>query len=137
MIAPSRRAVPNVVDSSAWLEYFADSAAAKHFAGAIEAVERLVVPSVCLLEVFKVVLRQRGEGDALQAVALMLQGKVVELDAALAMASAKAGVEHKLPLADSVVYATAQAVGGVVWTQDEDFDGLPGVEYFPKQAGNS
>ena len=94
-----------------------------------------MVPSVCLLEVFKLVPRQRGEGDALQAVALMQQGRVVELDAALVLAAARAGVEHKLPLVDSIVYATAQAVGGVVWTQDDDFDGLPGVEYFPKQAG--
>jgi predicted nucleic acid-binding protein len=135
VIAPPRRAGPNVVDSSAWLEYFANAPGAKHFAGAIEAIDRLVVPAVCLLEVFKVVLRQRGEGDALQAVALMQQGRVVELDAALALASAKAGVQHKLPLADSIVYATAQALGGVVWTQDEDFDGLPDVEYFPKPAG--
>lgn len=135
MIAPSKRSGPNVVDSSAWLEYFADAAGAKHFAGAIEAVERLVVPAVCLLEVFKVVLRQRGEGDALQAVALMQQGSVVDLDAVLALDAAKAAVEHKLPLADSIVYATAQAVGGVVWTQDEDFDGLPDVRYFPRQAG--
>lgn len=135
MIAPPKRASPNVVDSSAWLEYFADASGAKHFAGAIEAIDRLVVPAVCLLEVFKVVLRQRGESDALQAVALMQQGRVVELDAPLALAAATAGVEYKLPLADSIVYATAQAVGGVVWTQDEDFDGLPGVAYFPKPAG--
>ncbi len=137
MIAPSKRAGPNVVDSSAWLEYFADAAGAKHFAAAIEDVERLVVPVVCLLEVFRVVLRQRGESDALQAVALMQQGRVVDLDAVLALASAKAGVDRKLPLADSIVYATAQAEGGVVWTQDEDFDGLPGVEYYPKPAGKS
>lgn len=136
MIAPSRRAGPNVVDSSAWLQYFADAVGAKHFAGAIEAVERLVVPSICLLEVFKVVLRQRGEGDALQAVALMQQGRVVTLDAALALASAQAGIEHKLPPADSIVYATAQAVRGVVWTQDEAFKGLPGVEYFERRAGH-
>jgi len=136
-MAPSKRASPNIVDSSAWLEYFADAAGAKHFAGAIEAVERLVVPAICLLEVFKVVLRQRGESDALQAVALMQQGRVVDLDGVLALASAKAGVEHKLPLADSIVYATAQAEGGVVWTQDEDFDGLPGVKYYPKPAGKS
>jgi predicted nucleic acid-binding protein len=135
VIAPSKRANPNVVDSSAWLEYFSDAPGAKHFAGAIEAVDRLVVPAVCLLEVFKVVLRQRGESDALQAVALMQHGRVVDLDAPLALAAAKAGVEHKLPLADSIVYATAQAVGGVVWTQDEDFEGLPGVEFFPKPAG--
>jgi predicted nucleic acid-binding protein len=132
VIAPAKRAGPNVVDSSAWLEYFANTSGAKHFASAIEAVDRLVVPTVCLLEVFKVVLRQRGESDALQAVALMQQGSVVDLDAPLALAAAKAGVEHKLPLADSIVYATAQVVGGTVWTQDEDFAGLPNVEYFPK-----
>lgn len=122
------------MDSSAWLEYFADAPGAKHFASVIETVDRLVVPAVCLTEVFKVVLRQRGENDALQAVALMQQGSVVDLDAALALAAGKAGVEHKLPLADSIVFATAQLVSGVVWTQDDDFKGLPNVEYFPKAA---
>lgn len=137
MIAPPKRAGPNVVDSSAWLEYFANGEGATHFASSVEAVSRLVVPTVCLLEVFKVVLRQRGESDALQAIALMQQGTVVGLDASLALAAAKAGVEHKLPLADSIVYATAQSVGGVVWTQDDDFDGLPDVEYFPKVSGKA
>jgi predicted nucleic acid-binding protein len=99
-------------------------------------VRRLVVPSVCLLEVFKVVARQRGEGDALQAVAIMQQGDVVDLDGALALSAARLGVDHKLPLADSIVYATARAVGGVVWTQDEDFDGLPEVQYVPKRRGS-
>lgn len=129
------RARPNVVDSSAWLAYFAEEPTAAAFAAAIEDVRRLVVPSMCLLEVFKVVLRQRGEGDALQAVAIMQQGDVIELDAALAMSAARLGVEHKLPLADSVVYATARAVGGVVWTQDEDFDGLPDVQFVAKGRG--
>lgn len=133
MIAPAKRT--NVVDSSAWLAYFADEPGAAHFAAAIEAVDRLIVPSVCLLEVFKVVLRQRGEGEALQAVALMQQGKVIDLDATLAIAAATAGVSHKLPLADSVVYATAQAAGAVLWTQDDDFDGLPDVEYFARSGG--
>jgi predicted nucleic acid-binding protein len=130
------RARPNVVDSSAWLAYFAEEATAADFAAAVEDVRRLVVPSVCLLEVFKVVARQRGEGDALQAVAIMQQGDVVDLDAALALSAARLGVDHKLPLADSIVYATARAVGGVVWTQDEDFDGLPDVQYFPKRRGS-
>lgn len=133
MIAPAKRT--NVVDSSAWLAYFADEPGAAHFAAAIEAVDRLIVPSVCLLEVFKVVLRQRGEGEALQAVAVMQQGKVIDLDATLAIAAATAGVSHKLPLADSVVYATAQAAGAVLWTQDDDFDGLPDVEYFARSGG--
>jgi len=137
VIAPAKRAAttgPNVVDSSAWLEYFADGPGAGRFAAAIEAVDRLVVPSVCLLEVFKVVLRQRGESDALQAVALMQQGTVIDLDAALALSAATVGVVHKLPLADSIVYATAQRMAGTVWTQDEDFDGLPGVKFHPKLA---
>ena len=129
------RARPNVVDSSAWLAYFAEEPTAADFAAAIEDVRRLVVPAVCLLEVFKIVTRQRGEGDALQAVAIMQQGDVVGLDAALALSAARLGVDLKLPLADSIVYATARAVGGVVWTQDEDFERLPDVQYFPKRAG--
>ncbi len=134
MIAPPRHSGPNVVDSSAWLEYFAGGPGAGLFANAIEAVDRLIVPAICLLEVFKVVLRQRGESDALQAVALMQQGGVVDLDASLALTAARVGVEHKLPLADSIVYATAVVAGAAIWTQDEDFKGLPGVSYFPKHA---
>lgn len=127
---------PNVVDSSAWLAYFADEPTAADFAAAIEAPHHLVVPAVCLLEVFKVVARQRGDGDALQAVAIMQQGNVVDLDAALALSAARLGVDHRLPLADSIVYATARTVGGVLWTQDEDFDGLPDVQYVPKRRGS-
>ena len=130
------RARPNVVDSSAWLAYLADEPTAADFAAAIEDPRRLVVPVVCLLEVFKVVVRQRGEGDALHAVALMQQGEVVDLDGALALSAARLGVEHQLPLADSIVYATAQAVGGVIWTQDDDFEGLPDVQYFPKRRAS-
>ena len=126
------RARPNVVDSSAWLAYFADEPSAATFAPAIEDVRLLVVPAVCLLEVFKVVARQRGEGDALQAVAIMQQGAVVDLDPTLALSAARAGLDHRLPLPDSIVYATARSVGGVVWTQDADFEGLPDVRYVPK-----
>lgn len=123
---------PNVVDSSAWLAYFAEEPSAGAFAGAIEDVRLLVVPAVCLLEVFKIVARQRGEGDALQAVAIMQQGLVVDLDAALALSAARVGLDHKLPLADSIVYATARSVDGVVWTQDDDFEGLPNVRFVAK-----
>jgi predicted nucleic acid-binding protein len=128
------RARLNVVDSSAWLAYFANEPSAADFAPAIEAVDRLVVPAVCLLEVFKIVARQRGEGDALQAVAVMQQGLVVDLDGALALSAARVGLDHRLPLADSIVYATARSLGGVVWTQDEDFDGLLDVQYIPKRS---
>lgn len=122
----------NVVDSSAWLEYFADGPNAKHFAAVIEKPDSLLVPSITLLEVFKRVAQQRDEGAALQCVAVMQQGGVVDLNAALALDAAALGLRHKLPLADSIVYATAQNHDAVVWTQDADFDGLPGVRFFAK-----
>ena len=123
----------NVVDSSAWLEYFADGPNASYFASAIEGVADLVVPSLTLLEVFKRVYLQRGEGPALQAVALMQQGAVVDLTAPLALAAAKLGADHKLPLADSVVLATTRAFEATLWTQDADFEGLPGVRFRAKR----
>jgi predicted nucleic acid-binding protein len=122
----------NVVDSSGWLEYFADGANADFFAKAIADTERLVVPTISMLEVFKRVLQQRGENAALQTAAHMRQGRVVPLDAVTALAAAKLGVEHKLPLADSVILATARQHGATVWTQDADFQGLEGVRYVAK-----
>ena len=119
----------NVVDSSAWLEYFASGPNAGVFASAIQATEELVVPSITLLEVFKRVYQQRGEGPALQAVALMQQGAVVDLDAPLALAAAKLSADGKLALADSVVLATTRRFEATLWTQDSDFEGLPGVRY--------
>ena len=119
----------NVVDSSAWLEYLADGPNAAVFAGAIEATGELLVPSLTIYEVFKRVLQQRGEGDALRAAALMQQGAVVGLDAGLALAAARLSLDTRLPMADSVVLATARAHQAALWTQDADFDGLPGVRY--------
>jgi toxin FitB len=119
----------NVVDASAWLEYFANGSNASFFAPAIERTEQLLVPSLVLYEVFKRVLQQRDEGHALQAVAVMQQGTVVELDARLGLLAARISVEHKLPMADSVILATARAFGATVWTQDEDFKGLPAVQF--------
>ena len=123
-----------VVDSSAWLEYFADGPNAGRFAPAIEATANLLVPSISLLEVFKRIREQRDESVALRYVALMQQSKVIDLDAALALRAAALGRRHKLPLADSVIYATAQAANATVWTQDADFEGLPGVRFFAKHA---
>lgn len=122
----------NVVDSSAWLEYFADGPNAKFFAKAIEATDDLLVPSVTLLEVFKRVSQQRDDAAALQCVAVMQQSTVVDLDAALVLRAAALGLRLKLPMADSIVYATAQASGAQVWTQDTDFEGLPGVRFWRK-----
>ncbi len=122
----------NVVDSSAWLEYFADGPNAKHFARVVETPGDLLVPSITLLEVFKRVAQQRDESAALQYVAVMRQSAVVELDAELALRAATLGLRHKLPLADSVVYATAQAADAIVWTQGADFEDLPGVKFWRK-----
>lgn len=123
----------NVVDSSAWLEYFANGPNANSFAPAVEDVARLVVPSICILEVFKRVLQQRDEGAALQAVALMQQGRVDDLDVSLALSAAKISLDCDLPLADSVVLATARKHGALLWTQDADFEGLEGVKYLSKR----
>jgi len=123
----------NVVDSSAWLAWFANEPGAGSFADAIEDTDALVIPSICLAEVFKVIARQRGEGDALQAIAFMSQGRVVNLDANLAISAAVEGLAHKLPLADSIVYATARANDATLWTQDEDFEGIPGVRFIRKR----
>ncbi|MGD8904659.1 MAG: type II toxin-antitoxin system VapC family toxin [Anaerolineae bacterium] len=122
----------NVVDSSGWLEYLADGPNADFFAPAIEATDELVVPTLSLYEVFKKVLQQRGEGHALQAVALMVQGRVVDLDVDLALSAAKVSAELKLPMADSVMLATARAHEAILWTQDADFDGLTGVRYIAR-----
>jgi toxin FitB len=123
----------NVVDSSGWLEYVVDGPDAEFFAEPIEDSENLIVPSLSILEVFKWVLRERGENDALQTVALMQQGQVVDLDVSIATRAAKVGLDRKLPLADSVMLATAQVFNATLWTQDADFDGIPGVNYRPKQ----
>jgi len=122
----------NVVDSSAWLEYFADGPNAGAFAPPIQATADLVVPSITLFEVFKRVYQQRGEGPALHAVAVMQQGRVVDLDGPLALAAAKLSADSKLPLADSVVLATARQHEATLWTQDADFEGLPEVRYRAK-----
>lgn len=124
----------NVVDSSAWLAYLGNEPTAPEFAGAVESVERLVVPSICLLEVFKTVRRQREEADALRAVSLMLRGYVVPLDASLALDAARFGAAHRLATADGVVYATARLFGATLWTQDAHFEGLTDVRYVPKRA---
>lgn len=124
----------NVVDSSAWLEYFANGPNATFFAGPIEEPDELVVPSLTIYEVFKRVLQQRDEGSALRAVAVMQQGTVVDLDVPLALSAARLSIDMKLPLADSVVLATARMHGATLWTQDADFKPIPGVRYRARKS---
>lgn len=124
----------NVVDSSAWLSYFAGDKNASVFASAIENLEELLVPSITITEVFKNILRQRDEEAALIAIAHMKQGKVVSLDAELAIDAGNYGVLHKLPLADSIIFASARKYQATIWTQDADFKGLPNVKYVPAKS---
>jgi predicted nucleic acid-binding protein len=119
----------NVVDSSAWLEYFADGPNAGEFAEAIQDADNLVVPSITLFEVFKRIRVQRDSEIALRAVSQMRRGTVVDLDADLAIAAADLSADLRMALADSVILATAQAHDATVWTQDADFEGLAKVEY--------
>lgn len=122
----------NVVDSSGWLEYFADGPNAKAFAKPIEATRSLVVPTLSLFEVFKRIAQQRSEDEALRAIAVMEQGKVVDLDRATALEAARLSMQHGIAMADSVMLATAYRYRATLWTQDSDFDGLEGARYFAK-----
>jgi len=123
----------NVVDSSGWLEYFANDSNADFFAPAIERVSALVVPSVSIYEVFKRVIQQRGEGDALQAVTLMMQGLVVDLGVTISLSAARISIQFKLPMADGIMLAPARDYNATLWTQDADFKVIPGVRYIAKK----
>ena len=122
----------NLVDSSGWLEYFSDGPNASSFEKPLASPENLIVPTLCLYEVFRVVLRQRGETDALQAAALISQGNLLDLTSEIALEAAKLSVAHKLPMADSIILATAQSCDATIWTQDEDFKEIKGVKFIPK-----
>jgi toxin FitB len=120
----------NVIDSSAWLEFFADGANAAAFAQPLGERDSLIVPTITIYEVFKVVCRQRGEDAALQTAALMQQGRIVELTPSLAMVSARTSLELGLPMADCIILSTARLYDALLWTQDEHFQGLPDVRYY-------
>lgn len=122
----------NVVDSSGWLEYFADAPNADFFAAAIEDTEQLIVPAITLYEVFKRICQQRDESEALQAVAVMMQSQIIDLIPGIALDAAKLSLELKLPMADSVILATAQAHNAVLWTQDGHFQDIEGVRFVAK-----
>ena len=123
----------NLIDSSVWLEYFAAGPQAGSFAAVIEQVDTLLVPTIMLVEVTRRVLQQRDEDAALQIAAMLHQGQVVPLDAGLAVSAAQLGVAHQLPLADSIIYATAKQYQATVWTMDAHFAALAGVRYVPKR----
>lgn len=125
----------NVVDSSGWLEYFADGPNADFFEEAIEEEASLVIPSISIYEVFKRLLAEPdGEEAGFLVVAAMQRGEVIDLDAELALDAARISRETRLPMADSIILATARANDAILWTQDADFEGIEGVEYVRKQT---
>lgn len=124
----------NVVDSSGWLEYFADGPNARFFAPAIERPAELIVPTLSLFEVFTRVLQQRTETEALRAVATMQQGMVADLTTSIALSAAKISAETRIPMADSIMLATARGYSAILWTQDQDFEGVAGVRYVEARA---
>ena len=123
----------NIVDSSGWLAFFADEPNAKHFLVPLKDATSLVVPAVTIYEVFKVVLRESSENKALQAAVAMQKGKVIDLTAKLAIDASKLSLQHGLPMADSIIFATAQVFNATIWTQNSDFKNISGVNYFPKK----
>jgi predicted nucleic acid-binding protein len=123
----------NVVDSSGWLEYFAGGANASFFAPVVKATDTLVVPTVCVYEVFKRLLAQRGEDSALQAIGIMSLGINADLTREIAVSAASISCEFKIAMADSLILATARAYGATLWTQDADFECIGGVQYIERK----
>jgi toxin FitB len=124
----------NLVDTSGWLAWFAEEENADKFKEAILKTEELIIPVVCLYEVFKVSLRETSETSALLAVSIMQQGKGIDIDSEIALNAAKIRADHKIPMADSMIYATSQKYSAILWTEDIDFKGLPGVKFFGKKV---
>ena len=123
----------NIIDSSGWLEYFSDGPNAKHYLPPLNDTSSLIVPVITIYEVFKVVLRESAENEALQAVAAMQKGKIIDLDAKLAMNASKLSLQYNLPMADSIILATTRAYDATLWTQDADFEDIGGVQYIEKR----
>ncbi len=123
----------NVVDSSGWIEFLGGGANAEFFAKAVSDTAHLIVPTISVFEVCRWMRRELGERRALDAMALMQQGSIIDLDATLAMSAARLSLELKLPMADSIILATARANNATLWTQDDDFEGLDDVKYIAKK----
>ncbi len=122
----------NIVDTSGWLAYFAGEPDAKYFLTPLNDADSLVVPTVTIYEVFKVVLRESGENNALQAAVAMQKGTVVDLTVPLALSASNLSLEHDLPMVDSIILATTKQFNAILWTQDSDFKNITGVKYFPR-----
>ncbi|TAL31544.1 MAG: type II toxin-antitoxin system VapC family toxin [Spirochaetes bacterium] len=122
----------NLVDSSGWLEYFADGKNADFFAAPIEDMKNCIISSINVYEVFKKLLEERDEQTALQIIAVMHQCRIEPVDARLALLGAQISRDRKLPMADSLILATARQHNAILWTQDTHFKGIEGVRYIGK-----
>jgi predicted nucleic acid-binding protein len=123
----------NIVDTSGWLEYFGGTTRAKYFEKAIENTSKLIVPVICIYEVFKKLLSEYGEDEALMAIAHMKTGKIVDIDFGISVQAAKISKEHKIPMADSIILACGAKYNATIFTQDADFKKMPRVKYFEKR----
>lgn len=124
----------NVVDSSGWIEYLTDSKRADLFAMPIEQRDQLLVPTIALFEVHKILSRSLSEDLVDRCLNVMRLGRVLDLTDRRAVAASKVARQHRLALADAAMYSMAQEHSASFWTQDVDYDGLPGVRYFGKQG---
>lgn len=122
----------NVVDTSGWLEYFEGGQNAKEFSIPLKETKELVVPTICIYEISKVILRESDENHLIQALAAIQKGRIVDLTSSISTTAAMISLKYKLPMADSIIYTTAKCFNATVWTQDIDFKGLPNVNYIPK-----
>ncbi len=122
----------NLVDSSGWLEYFTDGRNVEFFAPIIEDTEELIVSVINLYEVYKKIASEKSESSAIQAVAIMQQPKIIEVTDSISILAARLSIKLKMPMADSIIYATARMHDAIVWTEDSDFRNLEGVRYIKK-----
>ena len=122
----------NIVDSSGWLEYFSGGPNSDQFAQPLQDPASLIVPVITIYESFKVVLRESSENEALQVVAAMQKGTIIDLTTSIAMNASRLSLQYRLPMADSIILSTAQSYECIIWTQDSDFENLPDVKFFPK-----
>jgi toxin FitB len=124
----------NVIDSSGWLEYFINGENASFFTPPIQDIANAVVPTISVFEVLKRTLIEKGRKDALEAVAIMYDAKVVDLDREIALTAAGLPIDLRLPMAESIILATARAHSATLWTQDDHFKDIEGVKYIGKKT---
>jgi predicted nucleic acid-binding protein len=122
----------NIVNSSCWLEYLMDTKIGAAVAPVVENPAGLIVPTITLYEVYKKLLAEKDEEYAIDVVSYMQGGTVVDITAALSLSAARISRAYKLPMADSIIYATSLHYKSVVFSCDKHFKDIPNIRYFPK-----